>query len=131
ARMIVRQVVAEGAVLGVIGASIGLAAGTAIAHGVLDALGGDLGGGYFADSTPQLIWSWRAALAYGLLGCAAAIAGSWMPAHQAARRHPAQALKSDADETALGHWRSPWPGVALLAIAGGLAWLPPIQGIAV
>ncbi|HEU4621745.1 MAG TPA: ABC transporter permease [Burkholderiaceae bacterium] len=128
---LVWTVVAEGALLGGAGAMLGLAGGAGLAKLVLDALGGDLGGGYFAGSSPPFVWSWPAAAVYAVLGLMAAVAGSALAAREAARAAPARAIKGGGDETALIRWRGAGPGVGLIALAGGLAALPPLGGIAV
>ncbi|RZL09754.1 MAG: FtsX-like permease family protein, partial [Rubrivivax sp.] len=70
----------ESAAIGLAGAGLGIAAGTGLAAAALHVLGGDLGGGYFPGIAPRLQWSPWAALAYGALGVAAAVAGGWLPA---------------------------------------------------
>ncbi len=122
-----RLVLVESAVLGVVGSAIGLALGTALAALALRVLAGDLGGGYFPGVAPALQFDPVAALAYGLLGMAAAMVGGWLPARLAQRLAPAQALKGlgmrDADR---GH---AWFGPALLLLGVPLALLPPTGDI--
>ena len=122
-----RLVLVESLVLGAVGSAAGIALGTALAALALRLLGGDLGGGYFAGVAPALQWSGAAALAYGLLGVAAAGVGGWWPARAAQRLPPAQTLKGLglAAGAGKGHWLS------LLLVAAGalLAMLPPVFGI--
>ena len=121
-------VVAESALLGLVGSVLGLALGTALAALALRLLAGDLGGGYFPGVTPTLQFDARSAFAYGALGVLAAVIGGWMPARAAQRLAPAQALKglSAGLSGALPAWTGP-----LLLVAGGvLALLPPIAEIA-
>ena len=127
-RGLLAQVLGEGAVLGTTGALVGIAAGAALASAVLQWRGGDLGGGYFAGTAPALVWSWPAAFIYAALGVGAAALGSVVPALDAARAHPARALKG-GDEQAFARSRHPGPALALGAIAGALALAPPIAGI--
>jgi hypothetical protein len=49
-------ILAESAVLGMLGSVSGLALGAALAAAVLQWLGGDLGGGYFPGTSPRLAW---------------------------------------------------------------------------
>jgi len=121
-------VLAEALALGLLGSTLGLALGTALAQLALRQLGGDLGGGYFSGLAPALQWDGRAALIYGVLGVAAALLGAWWPAQQMGRLAPAQALKGlgDAGAAPGGHG---W-GLALLLLGVGLALLPPVQGMA-
>ncbi|HEX2544238.1 MAG TPA: FtsX-like permease family protein [Ramlibacter sp.] len=122
-----RLVLAESAVLGVIGSVAGVALGTALAAAALSLLGGDLGGGYFPGVQPQLQWSAPAALGYGALGVVAAMAGGWLPARGAARLPLAQTLKGLG--TALPRGRRHLAGWLALIAAVVLALLPPIAGI--
>jgi putative ABC transport system permease protein len=127
ARERLRLVLAESAVLGVLGSIAGIGLGTALAAAALSLLGGDLGGGYFPGVQPQLQWSAPAALAYGALGVLAAVAGGWLPARGAARLPLAQTLKGLG--TGLPRGRRHAAGWLALAAAGGLALLPPVAGI--
>jgi putative ABC transport system permease protein len=127
ARERARLVLAESALVGAIGALLGLAAGTALAAAVLRWIGADLGGGHFAAVAPALQFSWPAAALFGVLGVAAAVAGGALPAWQARALAPAQALKG------LGGQAPPllpgWVAPALLAAGVGLALLPPWGGL--
>ncbi|RZU03149.1 FtsX-like permease family protein [Rivibacter subsaxonicus] len=120
-------VLAEAALLGIVGSVLGLALGAALASVALRVLGGDLGGGYFAGVAPALQWSGAAALAYGALGVLAALVGGLLPARAAQRLAPARALKG------LGgvehHAGAPWLGPALMAAGALLALAPPIAGL--
>ncbi|MBJ2163481.1 FtsX-like permease family protein [Acidovorax sp. IB03] len=120
-------VLAESALLGVVGSLAGLAMGTALASAALQLLGGDLGGGYFAGVQPRLQWSLSAALLYGSLGVAAAVAGGWWPARAAQALPPAQTLKGLG--SASGRAGRGWVGMFLIAASAVLAALPPIFGI--
>jgi putative ABC transport system permease protein len=120
-------VLLEAGVLGLVGSSLGVALGTALAAAALYFLGGDLGGGYFAGVAPALHWSPVAALVFGALGVAAALLGAWQPARWAQGISAAQALKGLGG---LGPQdRHAWHSAALLAAGGLLALLPPIWDI--
>ncbi len=121
------MVLAESAVLGLAGSTLGLAGGAALAALALQLLGGDLGGGYFGGGAPALAWPPVALSACFVLGTAAAVAGAWFPARQAEALAPAVALKGLG-----GHdsGAAPvWPGLALLAAGAALALLPPVLGL--
>ncbi len=122
-----RLVLAESALLGVVGSAAGVALGAALAALALRVLGGDLGGGYFEGVAPRLQWSAPAAIGYGLLGVVAAMAGGWFPARSAQRLPLAQALKGLRVD-AHGAGRR-WVGPALLLAALALALLPPVGGL--
>ena len=122
-----RLVLAESALIGLLGSALGLAAGAGLAALALRLLGGDLGGGYFAGGAPSLAWPLPALAACAALGVAAAIVGAWWPARQAQTLSPALALKGLGSGGPAG---APlWPGLALLAAGGGLALLPPVAGL--
>lgn len=120
-------VLLEAGLLGALGSAAGVALGTGLAALALRLLGGDLGGGYFSGVQPALQWSGAAALLYGLLGVAAALAGGWWPARAAQRLAPAPALKG----VGLAETRAAraWVGLLLIAASALLALLPPIFGI--
>lgn len=119
-----RLVLAESALLGVAGSLLGLALGTGLAAAALRLLAGDLGGGYFPGVEPTLHFSIPAALAYGALGVAAALVGGWLPAREAQRLAPAQALKGLGDSS--GSARAPWLGPMLIAVSLALLFVPPV-----
>jgi putative ABC transport system permease protein len=120
-------VLAESALLGALGSALGLALGAALAAFALQRLGGDLGSGMLGGSAPALQLDPGVALVYALLGIAAALAGGWVPARVAQRMAPAQSLKG-LGSAAAGRAR-PWLAPALLAGAGVLALLPPVQEV--
>jgi putative ABC transport system permease protein len=127
AKQRLRLVLAESALLGMLGSALGIALGSALAAAALSLLGGDLGGGYFPGVQPRLQWNGFAAAGYGALGVAAAMAGGWLPARSAARLPLAQTLKGLG--TALPRGRRHWLGWLTLAAALLLALLPPVGGI--
>ena len=69
----------------------------------------------------RLQWSLPAALLYGSLGVAAAVAGGWWPARAAQALPPAQTLKGLGSASG----RAGWVGF-LIAASAGLAALPPV-----
>jgi len=127
ARERLQLVVAESGLLGLVGSLLGLGLGTALAKGALHWLAGDLGGGFFQGVAAPLQFSVSAALVYGALGVAAALAGGWLPARSAQRLAPAQALKG-LDPQSDGFER-PWLGPALLLAGALLAFAPPLFGL--
>ena len=118
---------ADSLLVGTIGGLAGLALGTALAAAALRALGGDLGSGTLGATTPHLQWSVLAALAYGGLGIASAFAGGWWPARAAQGLAPAQSLKGLSNASG-GNWPAA-AGLGLIALAGGLALVPPWHAI--
>ncbi len=126
-----RALFGEGLALGAVGSLLGVVAGHLVASWLLRRLGGDLGGGQLAVTDAALAPQPLAALAFFVIGTVVASAGAWVPAREAARRAPASALKAGDAEPALARLRGVRPGVALLALGSGLAFLPAIGGIPV
>jgi putative ABC transport system permease protein len=123
---LLRQVLREGAALGVVGAGLGIAAGYGLAAAALYWFGGDLGAGYFAGVRPQVAFTPVAAIVFFGLGLGVALLGCLTPALEAARARPAIALKSGNDEAALARLSGVWPSIACLLLASLLSRLPPI-----
>lgn len=120
-------VIAESALLGLIGSATGIGLGTGLAALALRLLGGDLGGGYFAGVAPSLQFDAWAALVYGALGVAASLVGGWWPARAAQKLPPAQTLKGLGAAPAQGG--APRLSVVLIAAGALLALSPPVLGI--
>ena len=125
-RGLVAQVLAEGAILGAVGALAGLAMGLGLADAGLRLLGGDLGGGYFSGTRPELTFAPWAAVTFLVLGIGAALVGSLLPAREVARAQPAIALKDVGD--GVDPRARPHARIALGLLAGGVAaaFLPAI-----
>ena len=121
--------VGEGALLGAVGALIGLASGYLLAVAILRIFGADLGAGLFRGVAPEVAFAPAAALLFGTLGIAVAALGSLLPAREAARATPATALRAGDDEEAFAKLRSPLPGLALLAVGAVAAAFPPCPGL--
>lgn len=130
-RQLLWQVLAEGSLLGMTGAALGLALGYALASIALSLFGGDLGGGYFPGVQPQLVFSTEAAFAFFASGTFVALLGSLSPALEAARAQPAAALKAGSEDQALAPLSTPWPALAALGIGAAFTLLPPVDGLPV
>ena len=125
-RQLLRQVLLEGASLGVIGALLGVLAGYVLAALALRFFGGDLGAGYFPGIKPQVVFTPVAAAVFFALGLGVALLGCLAPALEAARARPAVALKAGNDEAALSHLARIWPSLVCLLLAGAFAFAPPV-----
>ncbi|KPF67901.1 hypothetical protein IP84_11630 [beta proteobacterium AAP99] len=127
------QILLEGCAIGVPGALLGLVLGYGLALLFTRALGGDLGGGYFAGSNPVIDPAPWAAAAFALLGVGASVAGAWYPALLNRAQTPAQTLKSGFVHER--HAASPRKRAALLlvllALIALLLTLPPWGGLPV
>ncbi len=126
---VVAAVVVEGVVIGLVGASAGLAAGYGLAWAALHWFGGDLGAGYFGGGTAHVVFQPVAASGFFLLGLLAAILGSALPARIAARAAPAAALKNAGDVLDPRRPVAWWPAVALLLGGGAAALVPAVGGL--
>lgn len=123
---LLRQVLLEGACLGVVGALLGIAGGYALAAAALHFFGGDLGAGYFSGVRPEVRFTPLAALVYFALGLGVAVLGCLGPAYEAARAAPAAALKSGSEEAPLARLSQTWPALACLLAAALCTRAPPV-----
>ncbi len=128
-RGLLRQVLAEGAVLGVLGSLLGIGGGYALAALALRYFGGDLGAGYFPGVRPQVTFAPAAAAVFFALGLAVALLGCLAPALEAARARPAVALKSGNDEAPLSRLSRVWPALVCLALGAAFSFAPPVMGL--
>jgi putative ABC transport system permease protein len=123
---LLRQILMEGALLGVLGSIAGLALGYVIAGAALRFFGSDLGGGYFPGVQPSVDFEPVASVVFLVLGVVVALLGSLAPALEAARARPAVALKTGSEEGALARLAAPWPTLVCIAVAAVFTQLPPI-----
>ncbi|MDO8802112.1 ABC transporter permease [Phenylobacterium sp.] len=128
-RGLLAQVFVEGALVGGVGAVLGLGLGLGVAVGTLKFLGGDLGGGYFRGVSPDLVVTPLPILVFFILGLAAALLGSLLPALEAARAQPGIALKDLGDKNDPNAKPAAWWGFGLLAAGGAAAFLPAVGGL--
>lgn len=128
-RRLFAWLLAEGALIGLLGGVLGALLGHALAWAALKLLGGDLGAGYFAGLTPSLQFQPAATAIYIGLGMLAGMAGAWLPAREAARVAPAQALKAGDEAVLPGGRGHPVPGLALLAASLLAGAIPPVDGL--
>ena len=132
-RMLMRGLLAEGAALGLIGGLLGVALGHGLAAGAFSLVGGDLGAGFFSGLRPTLHFDALLSLSYLLLGAAAGVAGTWLPAREAARVAPARALRAgESERSGLPQGETRGRNALLMTVAALIACLmPPLQGIPV
>ena len=122
-------IVAEGALVGVAGSLIGLALGFALAQLTVRWFGADLGSGYFQGVVPVLQLDPWALGIFFVLGVAAAVLGSIVPAFETVRTPPALALKAGDEERAFARLRSPLPGIVAVTMGAAATALPPVAGL--
>lgn len=119
----------EGALIGAAGALAGIVVGYFLAHVLLQTVGTDLGAAYFRGIEPALALEPAAAAAFFLLGTAASVAGSIVPAREMARASPARALHAGDEERAFAGLPAPWAGMLLMAAGLLLTLAPPLDGL--
>ncbi|TMH99429.1 MAG: ABC transporter permease [Betaproteobacteria bacterium] len=128
-RGVLQLVLLEAAALGATGGLVGLGLGYALALAAVRASGADLGAGVFRGLSPKLDFSLVPAFFYLAAGIAVAAAGALLPALDAARQAPAQALKAGDEQRLFARLSSPWPGLACILAGAALAQLGPVGGL--
>lgn len=128
-RRLFAWLLAEGAVIGLLGGLLGVALGLGLARGALELLGGDLGAGYFAGLQPELQFQPAVAALYVGFGVVAGLAGAWLPAREAATVAPAQALKAGDEANLPGGHAHPWLASVVLLASLAACWIPPVAGL--
>jgi putative ABC transport system permease protein len=128
-RRLAALVLLEAVIVGAAGALAGLALGYAIALAAVRGAGADLGAGIFRNLSPELQLALVPAIFYFLVGILVAVAGALLPALDAARTPPARGLKAGDEQVMFERIAPAWPGLALLALGTGLAFLPAVHGL--
>jgi putative ABC transport system permease protein len=123
------QLVMEGAVVGVLGAAVGVLLGYAAAQYALAAVGSDLGAGYFRSMVSRLHAEPRVLGFFVALGVLFAVLGTAIPAWEAARRPPAQALRAGDEQEGLKQLPALGWGAGFFATGLLLAAAPAIHGL--
>ena len=128
------QVLFEGLAIGLPGAVLGLALGYGLALTFTRVIGGDLGGGFFAASTPTIAPQWLPTLGFLALGCGASLTGALYPAWLNRIQPLAQALKTGfapkAAPQAGAQHRLRLVGMAAIAVAAlALARAPAVADL--
>lgn len=119
-----RGLLAEGAVLGLIGGLIGLTLAYLLTALAFRLIGGDLGAGFFRGIAPTLRFEPLLTLVYLTLGVLAGLGGAWLPAREAARMIPARGLRA-GDEAEVYRAQPRWGAALLCLILAALLCLPP------
>jgi putative ABC transport system permease protein len=125
------RLLAEGAVIGVIGAVFGTLLGYALARYVLALVGADLGAGYFRSIVTGLEVEPGTLAFFAALGVMFALLGAAAPAWEAARRAPAPALRAGDEEEGLRKLHTLWWGIASIAAGLLLALAPAVDELPV
>jgi len=120
---------AEALAIGAIGALAGVALGHLGAELVTRYLGADLGSGQFRGLQPVISADPLGLALFALLGIATALAGSLVPALEAARAPAAQALKAGDEQRVFERLRPALPGALVLSLGAALTQGPPVRGL--
>jgi putative ABC transport system permease protein len=125
------QLIAEGIVIGVLGAACGIGLGYLLARYAMTVAGADLGAGYFRSVTANVDADPQALALFFALGVLFAALGAAAPAWEAARRPPVQALRAGDEEEGLRNLHTTrWGGAALVASIP-CAFAPAMGGLPV
>lgn len=125
------MLLAEGAIVGVFGAVLGLTFGVVLADAVLRMHGADLGADYFRDREARLHLEPVVLSVFGLLGVLAAVLGTIAPALDARRIPLARTLRSDGDTITFARIAIAPAGLLCLAAGTGLVLVPAIAELPV
>lgn len=128
-RWLARHVLAQGLLIGAVGAVLGVVFGIASAALLLEQSGGDLGGGYFRGTRPSLVIDPLAIVAFALAGIATGLAGSLAPARALRRLPAARSLRAGGIEESLPATGRRGTALACFGLGLVLLALPSIGGI--
>jgi putative ABC transport system permease protein len=128
---VARLVLTESALLGGLGGVLGIALGYGLACAAARVGGADLGAGFFRGVVPQIDFPIANSMFYVLGGVVVALAGALLPALDAARAAPAQALKAGDEQRMFGRAVKLWPGLLCIGLALLLLPLNAVNGIPV
>jgi putative ABC transport system permease protein len=121
---------AEAALLGVLGAAIGVALGRLLAGGTVQLIAGTVNALYTTSRPAAIVLTWPEAAIGLAIGTAAALFSALAPAREAMRVAPSEAMGRGAHEHhAVLRWRRGLAiGAAFAAIAATCSQMPPIGG---
>ncbi len=128
-RQLLRQIIVEGAILGILGSLLGLGLGYFLALMAIEFLGGDLGSSFFPGVKPSIYFEPLAAVTFFGIGLGVTMLGSSIPAMEAARAKPALALRSGSENAVMEKLSSPWFAMICLSVAIVFTQLPPVFGL--
>lgn len=119
----------EGALIGLIGGLAGLGGGYLLAGQAMAVAGADLGADYFRNINAELTATPATLAFFLILGVAFAVAGTALPAWEAARRQPARELHAGDDDESLQRPRWIAGGVTAMLTGTALALMPADSGL--
>lgn len=124
-----RFVWAQGGLIGALGGLLGVGLGLAMAALLMQLVGGDLGGSYFAEQRPPMAIDWPAMGLFALAAVLMGLASAWLPLSQIQWRQPMSVLRAGQAETlVLTPPSLRWSALAL-GLCAALLLLPTIDGL--
>jgi putative ABC transport system permease protein len=124
-----RFVWAQGGLIGALGGLLGVGMGLAMAALLMQLVGGDLGGSYFAEQRPPMAIDWPAMGLFTLAAVLMGLASAWLPLSQIPWRQPMSVLRAGQAETlVLTPPSLRWSALAL-GLCVALLLLPTIDGL--
>jgi putative ABC transport system permease protein len=130
-RTLASRLLAEGALIGTLGAALGVPLGYLLARYALTLVGADLGAGYFRSLATEIEAEPLTLATFAGLGVLFATLGAAAPAWEAARRDPARALRAGDAEEGLRNIPTFWWGAASIAAGLLLSRAPAVHGLPV
>lgn len=121
----------EATAIGIAGSVLGIALGIGLARIALAYAGADLGAGFFQGIVAGTSIDPIGLSAIAAAGILASLAGGSLPAREAGRVAPAQALRAGSEQGEMQTKGGSAPGAALFLAAAGLLALPPVAGLPV
>lgn len=125
-QQLLRQIITEGGLLGIMGSLLGLGLGYAVAAMAIQFLGGDLGTNFFPGVKPSIFFDPWDVVIFFAVGLSVTLLGSIAPALEAVRAQPASALRSGTEDAVMAKLSSPWFAVICLSLALLFTQLPPV-----
>lgn len=124
-----RFVWAQGGLIGALGGLLGVGMGLAMAALLMQLVGGDLGGSYFAEQRPPMVIDWPAMGLFAMAAVLMGLASAWLPLSQIQWRQPMSVLRAGQAETlVLTPPSLRWSALAL-GLCATLLLLPTIDGL--
>lgn len=116
----------ESLVLGVVGGLLGILIGRLLAVGLVGGIAATVNTLYHQTTTEAVRLHWGEALFSLGFGTVASLIAGWLPANDAAKVPPAQAMRAGSAGSGL-RWLGRYPlGIAFVILAVVAAWLPPL-----
>ncbi|MDF1755299.1 MAG: FtsX-like permease family protein [Verrucomicrobiales bacterium] len=124
-RQIQKAWLVESAILGLLGSLLGVILGLGLAQGMVRAIASTVNTLYYETTTSSASFHLGEIGVAFVFGTLVSLLAGWLPAREAASTPPAHAANSGARGGGLKLLQKPLPGILLMVIATGFAFLPP------